>query len=481
LGKIKIHSNNLLLDYYELTMCYSYFINKKHHEQCVFDVFFREIPYSGGYAIFCGLEDIVNYVTNLKFSIEEINFLRGRYQFSSDFLEYLAKWRFKGDIYSFKEGSVIFPNEPIIIVKGNLFDCQIIETYLLTIFNHQSLIATKASRIVNAAIGRGVMEFGARRAHGSEAAIKGARAAYICGVIGTSNVIGDYLYNIPALGTMAHSYVMTFDSEYEAFKHYALSYPNNTTLLVDTYNTLKSGVPNAIKIHNEVLKPLGYSLKGIRIDSGDLAYLSTKARQLLDSAGLFDTKITVSNSLDEYLITSLISEGAKIDAFGVGEKLITGGGQSIFGGVYKITAREINKILVPTIKLSDNPSKTTLPGFKKVYRFYDLDHKAIADLICLNDEQIDHTKPYLLFDPVYTYKQKEVINYKIELKTIKIIEKGKVIIDLPTITQIKEHCQNELNSMWSEIKRLYNPHNYYVDLSNPLYELLQSMINKLRV
>jgi nicotinate phosphoribosyltransferase len=469
------------MDYYELTMCYSYFINKKHHELCVFDVFFRSIPDDGGYAIFCGLEDIVNYIKNLSFSTSEIEFLRSKNQFSEEFLEYLAKFKFKGDVYSFKEGSVIFPMEPIIIVKGNLIECQLIETYLLTIFNHQSLIATKALRIVNAAKGRGVMEFGARRAQGSEAAIKGARAAYIAGCIGTSNTLNDYLYGIPALGTMAHSYVMCFDSEYEAFKQYSLTYPDNALLLVDTYNTLKSGVPNAIKIHNEVLKPLGKRLKGIRIDSGDLAYLTQKARIMLDEAGLQDCKITVSNSLDEYLITSLIEQGAKIDSFGVGERLITAKSEPVFGGVYKIASATINGKFVPTIKLSDNPTKTTTPGFKKVYRLFDEENKAIADLVTLFDEELDEKKPYLLFDPLYVYKQKEISNFHYEVKTIPIFVKGKQVYELPSLSDIRAFVSREVNALWIEVRRLENPQQYYVDLSQKLWDLKSQLIGKHKI
>ncbi|MDR2867474.1 MAG: nicotinate phosphoribosyltransferase [Acholeplasmatales bacterium] len=466
------------MDYYELTMCYSYFLNKKHHELCVFDVFFRGIPDGGGYAIFCGLEDIVDYIKNLSFSAEEITFLRNKKQFNEEFLNYLQNFKFQGDLYSFKEGSVMFPMEPIITVKGNLIECQLIETYLLTIFNHQSLIATKSLRIVRAAKGRSVMEFGARRAQGSEAAIKGARASYIAGCIGSSNTLDDYLYGIPALGTMAHSYVMSFESEYEAFKCYSLTYPDNSLLLVDTYNTLKSGVPNAIKVHNEVLKPLGKRLKGIRIDSGDLAYLTQKARLMLDNAGLQDCKITVSNSLDEYLITSLIEQGAKIDSFGVGERLITARSEPVFGGVYKISMTTNQGKLVPTIKLSDNPIKTTTPGFKKVYRLYDVNHQAIADLVTLQSEEVDETKPYLLFDPFFIYKQKQITNFSKELKTVLIFKEGKLVYQLPTLQEIKNFTQKEVDALWPEVKRLENPQEYYVDLSQELWDLKENLLKK---
>jgi len=470
--------NTLVMDFYELTMCYSYFKNNKHQELCVFDVFFREIPDNGAYAVYCGLEDIINYIKNLRFSKEDINYLRSKNMFSEEFLEYLSSFKFKGDVYSFKEGSLIFPFEPIISVKGNLIECQLIETYILTIFNHQSLIATKSARIVNAAEHRGVMEFGARRAQGIDATIKGARASYIAGCIGTSNTIVDKLYHIPALGTMAHSYVMSFPSEFEAFKAYSLTYPDNAVLLVDTYNTLKSGIPNAIKTHNEVLAPLGKKVKGIRIDSGDLAYLTRKARHLLDEAGLTDCKITVSNSLDEYLITSLIKQGACIDSFGVGERLITASSHPVFGGVYKLACMTNNNKLVPAIKLSDNPIKTTTPGFKKVYRFYDENKMSIADLVCLYNEKIDVSKPYVLFDPIFTYKKKEVSNYTIELKTIPIFKHGKLVYQIPDIKDIRAYLKSELDSMWPEIKRLENPQTYYVDLSLKLYNLKAKLISE---
>lgn len=473
-----MNRNVLLMDYYELTMCNSYFLNGMHEKQAVFDLFFRTIPDNGGYAIYCGLESIVQYIKEFKFGKEEIEYLKSKKDFDPSFLEYLKNFKFKGDIYSFKEGSVIFPLESVLCVKGNLVECQLIETALLTFFNHQSLIATKSARIVRAALNKTVMEFGARRAQGNDAATLGARASYIAGCIGTSNVYADFLYNIKALGTMAHSYVQSFSSEYEAFCAYAKTYPDNTLLLVDTYNTLKEGIPNAIRVHNEILKPLGKYLKGIRIDSGDLAYLSREARKMLDKAGLYDTKITVSNSLDEYLIISLNEQGAKIDSFGVGERLITAKSDPVFGGVYKLSAIELDSHLTPSIKVSDNPKKTTTPGFKKVYRIFDENSKAIADLITLRNEKINPSLPYVLFDPLFPYKEKVIKDFKLEEKLIQIFKKGKLVYELPNIESIRKYCKEELDTMWEEVLRFDSPHEYYVDLSKPLYNLKQNLIKK---
>ena len=403
---------NLFTDFYELTMANSYFVEGKENEIVYFDYFFRTLPDSGGYAIFAGLDHVINYLLNLKFSNQEIKYLRDLKIFDEGFLEYLKNFKFTGDVYSFKEGSPIFPNEPILTVKGNIIECQIIETYLLTALNHQSLIATKAARIVEAAQGRSVMEFGARRAHGHDAANYGARAAYIAGAIGTSNTYAGYKYGIPALGTMAHSYVQSFPTEYDAFLAYAKTYPNNSLFLVDTYDTLGRGIPNAIKVAKDYLEPNGYRLKGIRIDSGDLTYLTKEARKLLDAAGMKDCLITVSNSLDEYTIKDLLYQGAKIDTFGVGERLITAKSEAVFGGVYKLVAIQDNEKIIPKIKLSDTVAKTTTPSFKQVYRLFDNKNKAIADLVTLRDEVIDGTKPYLLFDPDYIWKQKEITDFK---------------------------------------------------------------------
>ncbi|VEU82230.1 nicotinate phosphoribosyltransferase [Acholeplasma hippikon] len=472
---------SLLTDFYELTMANGFFLDGRENEIAVFDVFFRRVPDDGGYAILAGLESIIDYIENLKFTAEEIEFLRSKKIFSEGFLNYLANFKFTSDVFAIEEGTPIFPNEPIFVIKGPIIECQLIETMVLLSYNHQSLIATKASRIVREAKGRAVLEFGARRAHSYDAAIIGARSAYIGGVIGTSNTISDMYYGIPALGTMAHSYVQSFDSEYEAFKSYALNYPDNTVLLVDTYDTLNQGVPNAIKVHNEVLVPMGKKLKGIRIDSGDLAYLSKKVREMLDNAGLTETTITVSNSLDEYLIRDLIvHQDAKIDTFGVGERLITARSEAVFGGVYKLSAIERNGILVPRIKISDNVAKTTIPGFKQVYRFYDENNMAIADVITLFDEVIDESKPYMLFDPNAPWKEKLVSNFKAVPLLTKIFDNGKLIYKKPSLKEIRAKKEQLFGTLWKEVIRLQNPHEYYVDLSKPLWDLRQEMITKHR-
>ncbi len=469
----------LLTDFYELTMSNGYFKDNRHQEIAVFDVFFRSIPDNGGYAIFAGLESIIDYIQNLRFDADAINFLKSKKIFDAGFLEYLANFKFSSDVYAIKEGTPIFPNEPLMVIKGPIIECQLIETFVLLSINHQSLIATKASRIVREAKGRPVFEFGARRAHSYDAANLGARSAYIGGVTGTSNTLAEYLYGVPAVGTMAHSYVQSFDTEYDAFKSYALNYPDNCLLLVDTYDTLNEGIPNAIRIHNEVLKPLGKSLKGVRIDSGDLAYLSKKVRSMLDDAGLSETKITVSNSLDEFLIRDLIvHQEAAIDSFGVGERLITARSEAVFGGVFKLSAIENDGKLIPKIKISDNVAKTTIPGFKQVYRFYDENDLAIADLITLHDEVIDTTKPYRLFDPMHPWKEKIVENYKIEQLLIPIFKQGKLVYDKPSIMAIRKHKELSFNKMWKEMIRLNFPHQYYVDLSQDLWDLRQALVTK---
>jgi nicotinate phosphoribosyltransferase len=377
------------------------------------------------------------------------------------------------------EGTPIFPNEPIMVVKGPIIQCQLIETMVLLTINHQSLIATKSSRIVLAAQGRAVLEFGARRAHGYDASIYGARAAYIAGAVGTSNTYADYKYHIPAIGTMAHAFIQSFDDEYEAFKSYAMTYPDNCVLLIDTYHTLKSGLPNAIKVHEEILKPMNKSLKGIRLDSGDLAYLSIKCREMLDAHGLFDVKITVSNSLDEFLIRDLIHQGAKIDAFGVGERLVTAKSESVFGGVFKLVAIESKGVLEPRIKLSENPEKTTLPAFKQVYRFYQ-NGMAKADVITLFDEVIDPSKPYLLFDPIYPFKKQYIESYEVEALLKPVFLKGVYVYEDKPIIEIRQYRETALSKIWSQIKRLENPQTYYVDYSLKLYELKNALIEKFR-
>lgn len=466
---------SLLMDFYELTMAYSYFKSKRHLDIAVFDVFFRKIPDNGGYAIYAGLNQVIEYIQNLSFSKDEIDFLKEKGTFDNEFLNYLQNFKFSCDVYSFREGNVIFPNEPIMIIKGPIIECQLIETMILLTINHQSLIATKASRIVRAAKGKAVLEFGARRAHGYDASIYGARAAYIGGVLGTSNTIVEYQFGIPALGTMAHSFVQSYKTEYDAFKAYAQTYPDNAILLVDTYNTLKSGIPNAIRIQKEILEPMGKSLKGIRLDSGDLSYLSIQARKILDENGLENVSITVSNSLDEFLIENLLNQGAKIDAFGVGERLITAKSESVFGGVFKLAAYSENKKLTPKIKISDNPIKTTLPGFKQVYRFY-VKNMAKADVITLHDEIIDENSSYELFDPTYVYKKQTISEFKVEKLLIKIFSKGELIYEVPKINEIREYSKENLSYFWDELKRLENPQQYYVDYSKKLYNLKLELI-----
>ena len=466
---------SLLMDFYELTMAYSYFKSKRHLDIAVFDVFFRKIPDSGGYAIYAGLNQVIEYLQNLSFSKDEIDFLKEKGTFDNEFLNYLQNFKFSCDVYSFREGNIIFPNEPIMIIKGPIIECQLIETMILLTINHQSLIATKASRIVRAAKGKAVLEFGARRAHGYDASIYGARAAYIGGVLGTSNTIVEYQFGIPALGTMAHSFVQSYKTEYDAFKAYAQTYPDNAILLVDTYNTLKSGIPNAIRIQKEILEPMGKRLKGIRLDSGDLSYLSIQARKLLDENGLENVSITVSNSLDEFLIENLLNQGAKIDAFGVGERLITAKSESVFGGVFKLAAYSENKELTPKIKISDNPIKTTLPGFKQVYRFY-VKNMAKADVITLHDEIIDENSSYELFDPTYVYKKQTISEFKVEKLLIKIFSKGELIYEAPKINEIREYSKENLSYFWDELKRLENPQQYYVDYSKKLYNLKLELI-----
>lgn len=469
---------SLLMDFYELTMANGYFKDDKQNQIAVFDVFFRSIPDGGGYAVFAGLEQVIDYIKNLSFSESEIAYLRSKNVFDEGFLTYLKHFKFTSDVYAMKEGTPIFPHEPILIVKGPIIECQIIETMILLTINHQSLIATKASRIVHAAQGRAVLEFGARRAHGYDASIYGARAAYISGAIGSSNTYVDYMYQIPAIGTMAHSYIQSYDSEYEAFRAYALTYPTNTVLLVDTYNTLKEGIPNAIKIHKEVLEPMGHRLKGIRLDSGDLTYLTKEARKMLDQNGLQDVKITVSNSLDEYLIKELIHQGAQIDAFGVGERLVTARSEAVFGGVFKLSGIEVDGNIIPKIKISENIQKTTTPGFKQVYRFYDELGMAEADVITLHEETIDQTKPYHLFDPNFPWKSKIIDKYTAVPLLVPIFKKGELIYKLPKLEEIRNHAKLEHDKLWPEVLRLEHPHEYYVDLSQDLWDLKQAMIKK---
>lgn len=465
----------LLMDYYELTMANSFFEHGKSKEWAVFDYYFRQIPDSGGYAIFAGLETLLSFIETWRFDADDIEFLNKKGVFSAGFLDYLKNFRFQGEIYAFPEGSAIFPNEPIVSVRAPLIECQLLETMLLLTLNHQSLIATKAARMCLQAQGKPIFEFGSRRAHGIDAALYGARAAYIGGIAATANTEAEQMLSIPAVGTMAHSYVQSFDDEYRAFAAYAENYPHNTVLLVDTYNTLKSGIPNAIRVHQEILAPRGAYLKGIRIDSGDLAYLSNRARQMLDAAGLTQTQITVSNALDEYVIQSLLNQGAAIDAFGIGERLITARSEPIFGGVYKIAALEKSQeTVLPKIKLSENMMKTTTPAFKQVYRLYDEQH-AVADLVTLRHEPAP-VAPYLLFDPDHPWKQKHLSAFHAKPMLNLVWQNGAKTAPSESLTTIRKRVNDELASLWAEIKRLDNPHGYYVDFSNPLWSLKQKMI-----
>lgn len=476
---MNIENLTLLTDFYELTMANGYFEHGMKDEIAYFDMFFRKVPDNGGFAIMAGLKQLIEYLQNLKFSDEDIAFLREKHIFSEAFLEYLRNFEFSCDVWGIPEGTPIFPHEPILTVRGPVIQAQFIETMVLLSINHQSLIATKANRIVRAAEGRAVMEFGSRRAQGYDGAIYGARAAYIAGCSGTACTISERMDGIPALGTMAHSWVQLFDSEYEAFAAYARTYPDACLLLVDTYNVLKSGVPNAIKVFNEVLVPMGYRPKGIRIDSGDIAYLSKRARKMLDDAGFCDCTITASNSLDEYIIRDTLLQGAQIDSFGVGERLITSKSEPVFGGVYKLTAVEKDKKIIPKIKISENIEKITNPGFKQVYRLFSKESgEAIADVITLFDEEIDDTKPYEIFDPEHTWKRKLLTNFKAEKLTTQLFSKGKCVYESPDIHAIREHCAREINRLWDEVKRFEFPHKYYVDLSPALWAIKDKLLKQ---
>ena len=465
----------MIADFYEFTMANGY-LEKNMNDIAYFDVFFRKIPDNGGFAIFAGLEQIINFIKDFSFSKEDINYLEGRKIFSKKFIDYLSNFKFTGDIWAIPEGTVVFPNEPLITVKAPIIEAQLLETMLLLTINHQSLIATKTRKIVNQAKNRPVMEFGARRAHGADAAILGARAAIIGGAVGTSCTISAKEFNVPVSGTMAHSWIQSFDSEYEAFKAYAEIYPDSCTFLVDTYNTLKSGIPNMIKVSNEILKPLGKRPVAVRLDSGDLAYLSKEVRKLLDDAGYEDCKICVTNSLDEKLIASLFEQDAKIDLFGVGENLITAKSDPVFGGVYKLVALEKNGSIIPKIKISENVVKVTNPSYKKLFRFYSkADNKALADVITLNNEKIEENE-YTIFDPINTWKKKTLNNYYVkELQTL-IFKKGKLVYNSPTLKEIAEYSKKDLDTFWEEIKRIDNPHKYFVDLSQKLWNLKQEML-----
>lgn len=468
----------MLTDFYEITMANGYFKNNFKDTIAYFDMFYRKVPDGGGFVIMAGVEQLVDYLANLRFTDEDIEYLRSK-GFGEDFLDYLANFEFTCDVWAVPEGTPVFPGEPIVKVKGPVIQAQFIETMLLLCINHQSLIATKANRISRAAGEKTVMEFGSRRAQGADGAILGARAAYIGGCVGTACAISDEMFGVPALGTMAHSWVQLFDSELDAFKAYAKEYPDGCTLLVDTYNTLKSGIPNAIKTFDEVLKPLGKRPKGIRIDSGDIAYLSRKARKMLDEAGYPDCQIVASNSLDEYIIRDMLLQGAKIDSFGVGERLITSSSSPMLGGVYKLCAVEKNGEIIPKIKLSENVQKITTPGNKRAYRLYDKETgKAIADLITLASERIDESQPYELFDPDYTWKRKTVTNFVAKELLEPLFSKGKCVFEKKDVKEIREYCKAQVATLWDEVTRFENPHNYYVDLSQPLWDLKHELLSK---
>ena len=468
----------MLCDFYELTMAHGYFEHGYKERITYFDLFYRRCPDGGGFAIAAGLEQVIEYIQELRFQPEDIEYLRGRKLFSEAFLQYLADFKFTGDIWAAPEGTPVFPKEPIMTVRAPAIQAQLIETFLLLSVNHQSLIATKANRVVRAAQGRTVLEFGSRRAQGADAAILGARAAYIGGCDGTACTISDQLFGVYAGGTMAHAWVQMFDTEYEAFKTYCQMYPNNATLLVDTYNTLKSGVPNAIRAFNEVLKPLGITKCGIRLDSGDMAYLSQKARKMLDDAGWTECQISVSNSLDEYIIQDLLRQGARIDMFGVGERLITARSEPVFGGVYKLVAVEREDGTVqPKIKISENVGKITNPHYKKLYRFFGNDTgKAIADYMCVHDETVDDSQDMVIFDPEATWKTKTVYDFTAKELQVPIFLGGELVYQCPSLQEVRRYCLEQVDSLWDEVKRFDNPHTYYVDLSQKLWDIKYGLL-----
>ena len=469
----------MLVDFYELTMGNGYYNKGLKDKIAYFDMFFRRVPDGGGYCIMAGVEQLIEYLKSLEFTDEDINYLRNKNLFSEDFLDYLKDFKFSCDVWAVPEGYPVFPNEPLVTVRGPVIQAQFIETMILLTINHQTLIATKAHRICRAAEGRPVMEFGSRRAQGYDGAIYGARAAIIGGCNSTACTLSDRMFNIPAVGTMAHSWVQLFDTEYEAFKTWSEIYPDECVLLIDTYNVIKSGLPNAIKVFDEVLKPLGKRHKGIRIDSGDITYLTKKCRSILDEAGYEDCKIIISNSLDEHIIKDVLDQGACIDSFGVGERLITAKSEPVFGGVYKLVALDEANEIVPKIKISENDEKITNPGFKKIVRIFDKkSNKALADLIALRDEKIDENKPLTLFNPIHTWKRKTLKNYYIKDLQVQIFEQGKCVYESPSVLDIKEFSKKETDRLWSEVLRFENPHTYYVDLSQNLWTLKQSLLHK---
>lgn len=470
----------MLCDFYEITMAAGYFESDYVDTVAVFDMFFRKVPDGGGFAIAAGLEQFILAIENLNFTDDDIVYLREKGDFSENFLEYLRNFKFHCNVWAVPEGTPVFPHEPIVTVEGPCIEAQLIETLLLVTVNHQSLITTKANRVVRACANRPVMEFGARRAQGYDAAVYGARAAYIAGCAGTSNVMAARVFGIPASGTMAHSWVQMFGSEYEAFKRYAQLYPDKCLLLVDTYSTLKSGVPNAVRVFDEVLKPVGKKPLGIRIDSGDIAYLSKRARSMLDAAGYGDVPICASNSLDEYIVRDLFLQGAKIDIFGIGENLITSKSDPVFGGVYKLAAVKTDGEYVPKMKLSETADKLTTPGLKKLWRIYDESTgKAMADYITLHDEQVETKDGITLFDPVETWKRRTFIDCSAKLLSVPVYEKGKLVYSLPGINEVREYCAKQVETLWDEVTRFENPHRYYVDLSQKLWDMRKELLETL--
>ena len=470
----------MLTDFYEFTMANAFYNSGMKDKIAVFDMFFRRVPDNGGFAVMAGINEVIDYIQQLKFDDEDISFLRDKGIFSEGFLDYLKNFEFTCDVWAVPEGTPIFPKEPIVTVKGPIIQAIIIETMVLLCVNHQSLIATKSNRISRAAQDRDVIEFGARRAQGASSALFGSRAAYIGGCSASSLTLADELFGVDSTGTMAHSWVQMFDTEYDAFCTYAKEYPNSCSLLVDTYNTLKSGVPNAIKCFDDVLKPLGKRPKAIRIDSGDITYLSKHARKMLDEAGYPDCKIIASNSLDEYIIRDLLIEGAKVDIFGVGERLITASSDPVFGGVYKLSAIvNDDGSISPKVKFSDNVGKLTLPCFKKTYRLFDKNTgKAMADVITLYDEKIDENKDFVLFDPEHTWKRKVVNNFIARELTTQIFKNGKLCYNSPNVKDIRRYCSEAVDTIWDEVQRFENPHSYYVDLSQKLWDEREKMLKE---
>ncbi len=473
-----VRNLTLLADFYELTMANGYYQNGIADKISYFDMFFRTVPDNGGFAVMAGVEQLISYLDGLKFTERDIKFLRSKNCFSEGFLDYLRNFKFECDVWAIPEGTPIFPHEPLVTVRGPAAQAQFIETMVLLSINHQSLIATKANRIVRAAEGRPVMEFGSRRAQGYDGAILGARAAFIGGCAGTACTVCERDDGIPALGTMAHSWIQMFPTELDAFRAYAKAYPEDTTLLVDTYSVLRSGVPNAITVFKE-MRAAGYEPKGIRIDSGDITYLSKHARKMLDAEGFKNVKIVASNSLDEYIIKDILRQGAKIDSFGVGERLITSRSEPVFGGVYKLSAVEENGKIIPKIKLSENTSKITNPDFKTLWRLYDnFSGMAVADVITCADEEIVSGEPYELFDPEFTYKRKTVVNFTAKKLQVQLYQKGKRVYESPSVAEIKDYCKAQLDTIWDEVKRFENPHGYYVDLSKKLWDKKQELLMK---